>query len=189
MQAEALTYVRWLLRPEDLIFQLLQILCQKCCSGSLALGRKRASYAVPDYAAKVQSLVLSGGQSQIERLDTDSVLWVWGNKWIAHWRDLPDNPRAAESEQVSYATYYSWMSDCNSQPAPYVDHRYCINPEPLADLMRLGAHWLNVVTGRWTNGGTERRTERYCRKCMAYAIEDEKQFLMECPAYQVSSPG
>jgi hypothetical protein len=50
--------------------------------------------AVPDYAAKVQSLVLSGGLSQIEHLDTDSVLDVWGNKWIACWRDLPDNPRA-----------------------------------------------------------------------------------------------
>jgi hypothetical protein len=96
-----------------------------------------------------------------------------------------DNPRAAESEQVSYATYDSWMSDCISQPAPYVDNGCCIKLEHLADLMRLrlGALWLNVVTGRWTNGGTE-RTHRYCRKCMAYAIEDEKHFLMECPAYQ-----
>jgi hypothetical protein len=32
---------------------------------------------------KVQSLVLSGRLPQIERLDTDSVLGVWGNKWIA----------------------------------------------------------------------------------------------------------
>jgi hypothetical protein len=56
--------------------------------------------------------VLSGSLSQIERLDTDSVLGVWVNKWIACWRDLPDNPRAAaESEQVSYATYDLWMSD------------------------------------------------------------------------------
>jgi hypothetical protein len=101
--------------------------------------------------------VLSGGLSQIERLDIDPVLGVWGNKWIACWRDLPDNPRAAEYEHVSYATYDSWKSDCISQPAPYVDHGCCINPEHLADLMRLrlGAHWLNVVTGRWTNGGTE----------------------------------
>jgi hypothetical protein len=27
-------------------------------------------------------------------------------------------------------------------------------------------------------------SKRYCRKCMAYTIEDEKHFLLECPAYQ-----
>jgi hypothetical protein len=72
------------------------------------------------------------------------------------------------------------MSDCISQPAPYVNHGSCINPEHLADLMRLrlGAHWLNGVTGRWTNGGTQRN----CRKGMA--IEDEKHLLLKCPAYQ-----
>jgi hypothetical protein len=37
---------------------------------------------VPDFAAKMQSFVLSGGLSQIERLETDFVLGVWGNKWI-----------------------------------------------------------------------------------------------------------
>jgi hypothetical protein len=45
--------------------------------------------AVPDYAA-VQSLVLRGGLSQVECLDTDYVLGVWGCKWIACWRHLPD---------------------------------------------------------------------------------------------------
>ena len=45
------------------------------------------------------------------------------------------------------------------------------NPEHLADLMRfrVGSHWLSVVTGRWTDGGTV-RAQRYCRKCMAYTL-------------------
>ena len=69
---------------------------------------------------------------------------------------------------VSYATYYTWMAECVSQPARYVDHDRCINPEHLADLMRfrVGSHWLSVVTGRWADGGTV-RAQRYCRKCMA----------------------
>ena len=25
---------------------------------------------------------------------------------------------------------------------------------------------------------------RYCKKCMAYAVEDERHFMMDCPAYQ-----
>jgi len=49
--------------------------------------------------------------------------------------------------------------------------------------LRLGADWLSVVTGRWVNGGTQ-RAQRYCKKCTACAVEDEKHFLMECPAYQ-----
>jgi hypothetical protein len=24
----------------------------------------------------------------------------------------------------------------------------------------------------------------YCKKCRQYSVEDEKHFLMECPAYQ-----
>ena len=28
------------------------------------------------------------------------------------------------------------------------------------------------------------RAHRYCRKCMAYIVEDEKHFMLECPAYQ-----
>ena len=77
------------------------------------------------------------------------------------------------------------MAECVSQPARYVDHDRCINPEYLADLMRfrVGAHWLSVVTGRWADGGTV-RAQRYCRKCMAYTVEDEKHFMLECPAYQ-----
>jgi hypothetical protein len=52
-------------------------------------------------------------------------------------------------------------SESISQPAPYVDHGCCINPEHLADLMRLklGTRWLIVVTGRGTNGGTQRTRE------------------------------
>ena len=74
----------------------------------------------------------------------------------ACWCDLPEDPRVASSDQVSYATYYTWMAECVSQPARYVDHDRCINPEHLADLMRfrVGSHWLSVVTGRWTDGGT-----------------------------------
>ena len=186
----------------------------------------------------------------------------------------------ASSDQVSYVTYYTWMAECVSQPARYVDQYRCINPEsaaqtrhhrqtfetnyseagnlrhtthakdlatltetpaaghirshesrhrvvpymciclfydglggqgrgpptvppgerttrastasslklrranarrPLthsltnpehfADLMRfrVGSHWLSVVTGRWTDGGTV-RAQRYCRKCMAYTF-------------------
>jgi hypothetical protein len=140
---------------------------------------------VPDYAAKVQSLVHSGSFSQIEGLGVQSILGTWGSRWITCWQDLPDNPRVAESEHVSYATYDTWMSECISQLAPYVHHGCCINPEHLADLirLRLAAHWLNVVAGRWVNGGTQ-RSRRYCRKCMAFEVEDEKHFLMACPAYQ-----
>jgi len=100
------------------------------------------------------------------------------------WQDLLEDPRKASFDKVGCATYNAWMSECISQCAPYVDHDRCINPEHLDDLMRLrlGSHWLSVVTGRWTDGGTA-RTHRYCRKCMAYAVEDERHFMMECPAY------
>jgi len=89
------------------------------------------------------------------------------------------------SDKVGYATYDAWMSECMSQRACYVDNDRCINPEHLADLMRLrlGSHWLNVVTGRWTDGGIA-RAHRYCRKCMEYKVEDERHFMMGCPAYQ-----
>ena len=40
----------------------------------------------------------------------------------------------------------------------------------------------SVVTGRWTDGGIA-RAHRYCKKCMAYAVE-MRYFMMECPAYQ-----
>jgi hypothetical protein len=44
-------------------------------------------------------------------IDSDSVLGVRGNKWIACLRDLPDNPRAAaESEQVSVLCYLRFMN-------------------------------------------------------------------------------
>ena len=142
---------------------------------------------VPDYAEKVTSLVLNRSVTEIERVDTEVVLGTWGSKWTACWCDLPEDPRVASSDQVSYATYYTWMAECVSQPARYVDHDRCINPEYhttfkvlphlkclllllyLADLMRfrVGAHWLSVVTGRWADGGTV-RAQRYCRKCMAY---------------------
>ena len=46
---------------------------------------------------------------------------------------------------------------------------------------RVGSHWLSVVTGRWTDGGYV-RAHIYCRKCMAYTVEDEKHFMLECPA-------
>ena len=140
---------------------------------------------VPDYAEKVTSLVLNRSVTEIERVDTEVVLGTWGSKWTACWCDLPEDPRVASSDQVSYATYYTWMAECVSQPARYVDHDRCINPEYLADLMRfrVGAHWLSVVTGRWADGGTV-RAQRYCRKCMAYTVEDEKHFMLECPAYQ-----
>jgi hypothetical protein len=53
------------------------------------------------------------------------------------------------------------------------------------DLLRLrvGGHWLNVVTGRWINGGRDRRS-RLCRKSAGRVVEDEKHFMMECSAYQ-----
>ena len=132
---------------------------------------------VPDYAEKVTSLVLNRSVTEIERVDTEVVLCTWGSKWTACWCDLPEDPRVASSDQVSYAIYYTWMAECVSQPARYVDHDRCINPEHLADLMRfrVGSHWLSVVTGRWADGGTV-RAQRYGRKCMAYTVEDEKHF-------------
>ena len=84
---------------------------------------------VPDYAEKVTSLVLNRSVTEIERVDTEVVLGTWGSKWTACWCDLPEDPRVASSDQVSYATYYTWMAECVSQPARYVDHDRCINPE------------------------------------------------------------
>ena len=49
--------------------------------------------------------------------------------------------------------------------------------------LRLGSHLLSVLTGRWTDGGLA-WAHSYCRKCMKYKDEDERHFMMECPAYQ-----
>jgi len=80
---------------------------------------------------------------------------------------------------------HDWTSECISQRAPYFAHDRNNNPEYLDDLMRLrlGSHWLSVVTGRSTDGGTA-RPHRYCRKCTSYKVEDEKHFMMECPGYE-----
>jgi len=75
--------------------------------------------------------------AEIERVDTESVLAIWGTRWMECWQDLPEDPREASSDKVGYATYDAWMSECISQRAQYVDHDRCINPEHLADLMRL----------------------------------------------------
>ena len=97
------------------------------------------------------------------------------------WQDLPEDPREASSDKLGCATYDAWMSQCISQLATYVDNDHCINPEHLAYLLRLRlvSHWLSVVTGRWTDGGTAAWTHRYCRKCMAHTVEDERQFMMD----------
>jgi hypothetical protein len=141
---------------------------------------------VPDYVDTVTALVRNRlAISTIRRVDVEVVLGQWGSRWIDCWRDLPTNPRVASSEQVCHATYDAWMSQCISQPAPYVDYDQYIHPEHLADLMRirLGCHSLNVTTGRWVDGGVP-RAHRYCKKCRQYSVEDEKHFMMECPAYQ-----
>ena len=115
--------------------------------------------------------MLNRSVTEIERVDTEVVLGTWGSRWTACWCDLPEDPRVASSDQVSYATCYTWMAECVSPPAKYVYHDRCMNIELLADLMRFrgGSHWLNVATGRWTDGGTV-RAHRYYRKCMAYAV-------------------
>ena len=73
----------------------------------------------------------------------------------------------------------------HSVQSEYVDYDCCINPEHLVDLMRLrlGSHWLSVVTGHWTDGDIA-WVPMYCSKCMEYEVEDERHFMMECPAYQ-----
>jgi hypothetical protein len=102
---------------------------------------------VPDYFDTVTAVVRDRlAISTIRRVDVEVVLGQWGSRWIDCWRDRPTNPRVASSEQVCHATYDAWMSQCISQPAPYVDYDKYIHPEHLADLMRirLGCHWLNV---------------------------------------------
>jgi hypothetical protein len=34
------------------------------------------------------------------------------------------------------------------------------------------------------NARPSTRAHRYCKKCRQYSVEDEKHFLIECPAYQ-----
>ena len=46
---------------------------------------------VPDYAEKVNSLVLNRSGTEIERVDTEVVLGTWGSKWTACWCDLPED--------------------------------------------------------------------------------------------------
>ena len=103
--------------------------------------------SVPEYAERVKFLVTSRSLSSIERVDIETLLGVWGTRWKDCWQNLPEDLREASSDLVGYATYETWMCECRSQRAPYVAHDWNINPEYLADFMRirLGSHWLSVV--------------------------------------------
>ena len=71
------------------------------------------SDAVPDYAERMRSLVLlSKAIFELEHVDTESVLGIWGTRWMECWQDLPADPREALSEQVGYATCDAWISEC-----------------------------------------------------------------------------
>jgi hypothetical protein len=141
--------------------------------------------AVPDYAEQVKAVVRSRSFVGMQLVDVETVLAAWSIKWNECWQDLPEDPRYASSEKVVCSTYDKWMSECISQPAKYVNFDSNFNTEHLMDLVRLrvGGHWLNVVTGRWIDGGRDRRS-RLCWKCAGCVVEDEKHFMMECPAYQ-----
>ena len=60
---------------------------------------KCLSDAAPDYAQRVRSLVSSNFMAEIiERVDTESVLAIWGRRWMECWQDLPEDPREASSD-------------------------------------------------------------------------------------------
>ena len=47
--------------------------------------------------------------------------------------------------------------------------------------IRVGAHSLNIETGRYKN---IIRTERTCTNCSKGDIENEKHFIVDCPLYE-----
>jgi hypothetical protein len=107
-------------------------------------------------------------------LDTGEVLQAF-DTWFAHgYADLPADPRSAASGEVALCTYERWFatqpaeSSCAvgrwSEVPPYVLHTAGIpslHGRSLA-AFRLGAHHLDVATGRWTRTP---RSDRVCSLC------------------------
>ena len=58
----------------------------------------------------MKSVVLIKSMSEIERVDTESVLGILSTRWMECWQDLPADAREASSEQVDYAS--SMMHGC-----------------------------------------------------------------------------
>ena len=84
-----------------------------CCHHTWAVWKLALQ---PSSLSQVTSLVLNRSVTNIERVDTEVVLGTWGSRWTAGWRDLPEDPGVASSDQLSYATYYTCMAECVSQP-------------------------------------------------------------------------
>jgi hypothetical protein len=78
----------------------------------------------------------------------------------------------AESEQVSSATYDARMSNV-FHSLLHTQIMVVASTQSiwliLCGLDGWEDHWLEVGTGRWAIGGTQ-RTQRYCNRCMAYAV-------------------
>lgn len=96
--------------------------------------------------------------------------------------DGAQDPRTASGPTVLAATYNSWVGMGLETRAPHdrVGLPYVLRRALVG--LRVGAHNLEVATGRFRHVA---RANRVCRVCSGgQAVEDVGHFLLECPAYQ-----
>ena len=126
-------------------------------------------------------------------LDTGEVLQAFDTWFARGYADLPADPRLAASGEVTLCTYERWFatkpaeSSCAvgrwSEVPPYVLHTAGIPSAHVRSLaaFRLGAHHLDVATGRWTRTP---RSDRVCSLC-GDGVGDEYHMVFECSAQAV----
>jgi hypothetical protein len=126
-------------------------------------------------------------------LSVDKVLAAF-DEWFAQgFQGLPDDPRQASSSAVSLCTYERWFAvtpveegcgtgDWSAVPG-YVSHTAGIPARHVRSLaaFRLGAHHLEVATGRWAG---RPRPQRVCALCDC-GVGDEFHMVFECAAQAV----
>lgn len=100
------------------------------------------------------------------------------------WQGLPVNPRTAERGSVIACTYARWFAvpaGAEATVPGYVASTAGMPAQCVRSLaaFRLGAHDLEVATGRWHG---QERGERLCRLCQS-GVGDEFHMVFECPAY------
>jgi hypothetical protein len=92
------------------------------------------------------------------------------------------DPQSAGSQCVLAATYVNWvgMGPESAAPHAHVGLPYVLRRALIS--LRVGAHVLEVVTGRFRRVA---RVSRICKVCQGgNDVEDVRHFLLECPAYQ-----
>lgn len=141
-----------------------------------------------DYTADVVTAVISDGLVPV--MDVDGTLDLWKDIVQYRWYTCGVDPRLAESDDVTCCTYSEWMSEDIKSPGVLAASGEWIHPKYREALLRLrvGSHSLDVCTGRWCNPSTGSkgridRNSRVCRVCQSGMVEDEKHFVLECPAY------